>query len=182
MPDLLVVYRKCTTSRLKVTQEEISKLKWCNRIIIPIAFRLANFDERGYSDDPSLRMTLFNVWSQTELTYSIICATIPSLLHFMKGLNTTFGGLKDQNTSTNSRRRSRPSFPSFNKSFTRSRTKTELSQRSRRADDEEELTVFETDETARTRSVDRGGKDSIVSSNSQSLVIQKAVAYSVQYE
>lgn len=150
----------------------------CSSIIVPIAFRLATFDKSGYSEDPSLRMTLFTVWTQTELNYSIICATIPSLLHFMKNLNTTFGGLKDQNTSTNSRRRSKYS---FTKTFTRSKTKTEVSQRSKRADDEEELTVFENDEAARARSTDQGN-DSISSNNSQNLVIQKAVAYSVQYE
>lgn len=125
-------------------------------------------------------MTLFNVWTQTELNYSIICATIPSLLHFMKNLNTTFGAVKDPNASGGSRRRSPYS---FSKTFTRTKTKTEVSQRSRRADDEEELTVFETDESAGPRSA--AGKDSITSSNSQnsqSLVIQKAVAYSVQYE
>lgn len=123
-------------------------------------------------------MTLFNVWTQTELNYSIICATIPSLLHFMKNLNTTFGGLKEPSVSGGSRRRSPLS---FSKTFTRSKTKTEVSQRSRAADDEEELTVFESEETAGARSADRG-KNSIASSHSQSLVIQKAVAYSVQYE
>jgi hypothetical protein len=36
---------------------------------------------------------LFVVWTQTELSYSIISATIPTLRPVMNNLNTQFGGL-----------------------------------------------------------------------------------------
>ena len=73
----------------------------CDSMIIPIAFRLATFDERGYTTNPTLLEDHFVVWTQTELNYSLISATIPTLRSVMNSLNTHFGGL-GQTTSSGS--------------------------------------------------------------------------------
>ena len=62
-------------------------------MIIPIAFRVATFDERGWNTDPMFHEDLFIVWTQAELSYSVIAATIPTLRPMMNNLNTHFGGL-----------------------------------------------------------------------------------------
>ncbi|ERF77066.1 hypothetical protein EPUS_06284 [Endocarpon pusillum Z07020] len=62
-------------------------------MIVIIAFRLATFDEAGFTTHPTLLEDLFVVWTQAELNYSTISATIPSLRPFMNNLNTQFGGL-----------------------------------------------------------------------------------------
>ncbi len=64
-----------------------------HRMIIIIAFRLATFDEAGLTTNPTLLQDLFVVWTQTELNYSLISATIPSLRPVMNNFNTQFGGL-----------------------------------------------------------------------------------------
>ena len=69
-------------------------------IIIAIAFRLATYSRHGLTTDPSLREAEFIAWTQTELNYSIISATIPGLLQFMRNLNTQFGGLTEQENVT----------------------------------------------------------------------------------
>jgi hypothetical protein len=63
------------------------------RIIITIAFRLATFDEEAWTTNPTFSECLFVVWTQAELNYSIISATIPNLRPVMNSLNTQFGGL-----------------------------------------------------------------------------------------
>lgn len=62
-------------------------------IIAAIGLRVATFDEKGYTTNPTLMEDLFIVWTQTELSYSIISATIPALRPIMHTLNTQFGGL-----------------------------------------------------------------------------------------
>lgn len=62
-------------------------------MIIPIVFRLATFDSSARNSDFFLAEDLFIVWTQTELNYSIISATIPTLRIFATTLNTQFGGL-----------------------------------------------------------------------------------------
>jgi hypothetical protein len=64
-----------------------------HRLVIAIAFRLATFDASGYTTNPTLFEDLFIVWTQTELNYSIMSATIPALRPVMNNLNTQFGGL-----------------------------------------------------------------------------------------
>lgn len=61
-----------------------------------MAFRLHTFDEAGLTVNPTLRETLFIVWSQAELDFSIVAATIPTLRRFVSGLATYYGAL-DQN-------------------------------------------------------------------------------------
>jgi hypothetical protein len=63
------------------------------RMIITTAFRIATFDSAGWTTDPTIREDLFIVWTQTELVYSIISATIPILRPFMQNLNSQFGGM-----------------------------------------------------------------------------------------
>lgn len=62
-------------------------------MIIPIAFRIENFDSVGWTTDPTIREDTFIIWTQTELNYSIISATIPILRPFMNSLNSQFGGM-----------------------------------------------------------------------------------------
>lgn len=62
-------------------------------MIIPISMRLAEFKEAGRSSNFTLLDDLFIVWTQTELNYSLISATIPTLRSFISKLNTQFGGL-----------------------------------------------------------------------------------------
>ncbi|KAK5069183.1 hypothetical protein LTR64_008663 [Lithohypha guttulata] len=61
--------------------------------IIAIAFRLRSFDAAGFSTNPFLLEADFICWTQSELNWSIISATIPSFQNFLKNLNTHFGGL-----------------------------------------------------------------------------------------
>ncbi|RMZ88474.1 hypothetical protein DV736_g4297, partial [Chaetothyriales sp. CBS 134916] len=65
-------------------------------IISAIVCRLVTFDPAALTYNPSNREALFIVWTQTELNYSVITATIPGLLQFMRDLNTNFGGLTEQ--------------------------------------------------------------------------------------
>lgn len=60
-------------------------------MIIAIAFRLANFNTVGLTTNPTFLQDKFIVWTQTELGYSIMAATIPSLRPFIKTLATNYG-------------------------------------------------------------------------------------------
>lgn len=62
-------------------------------MIIPIAFRLSNFEGAGRSTNFTLLEGVFIVWTQTELNYSLISATIPTLRPFVSNLNTQLGGV-----------------------------------------------------------------------------------------
>ena len=77
----------CTSRR------KSSRLRICHSLIIAVAFRLANFNEAGRATNPFLLEELFIVWTQTELNYSIISATVPTLRPFVNNLNTQLGGL-----------------------------------------------------------------------------------------
>lgn len=62
-------------------------------MIIPVAFRLANHDQVGLPTDPTFREVLFVVWTQVELHFSIIFATIPVLRPVINSLNTSYSSL-----------------------------------------------------------------------------------------
>lgn len=62
-------------------------------IIIFIAFRMDTFDSAGYTTNPYIREASFIAWTQSELNYSLISATIPTFQSFLKNLNTGFGGI-----------------------------------------------------------------------------------------
>lgn len=62
-------------------------------MIVAIAFRLQTFDEAGWTTDPILLEASFIAWTQSELSYSLVSATIPSFQNLLKNLNTQFGGL-----------------------------------------------------------------------------------------
>lgn len=67
-------------------------MKDCS-IIIAIAFRLATYDPAGLMVDPTFREVLFVVWTQVELHFSIIFATIPVLRPVVNNLNTSYSSL-----------------------------------------------------------------------------------------
>jgi hypothetical protein len=60
-------------------------------LIIAIACRLANFDANGLPTNPTLLQAKYIAWTQTELAYSIIAATIPRLRPFIRNLSTNYG-------------------------------------------------------------------------------------------
>jgi hypothetical protein len=62
-------------------------------MIILITFRLLTFDKTGRSRNFTLLETVFIVWTQTELNYSLISATIPTLRPFVSNFNTQLGGI-----------------------------------------------------------------------------------------
>ncbi|KAJ9612102.1 hypothetical protein H2200_003699 [Cladophialophora chaetospira] len=62
-------------------------------LIIFIALRLHTFDQSGYTTNPLIRETNFIAWTQSEMTYSLISATVPIFHNFLKSLSTGFGGL-----------------------------------------------------------------------------------------
>lgn len=62
-------------------------------MIVPVALRLANHDQAGLTTDPTFREVLFVVWTQVELHFSIIFATIPILRPVINSLNTSYSSL-----------------------------------------------------------------------------------------
>lgn len=61
-------------------------------LVIAISYRLATFNQAGLTTDPFILEDQFIIWSQTELCYSIISATIPTLRPFVNNLTTHYGG------------------------------------------------------------------------------------------
>ena len=62
-------------------------------MVIAIAFQLTTFDEYGWAKDPFIILAPSIAWSQAELNWALISATIPTFQNFLKILNTHFGGL-----------------------------------------------------------------------------------------
>jgi hypothetical protein len=60
-------------------------------LIVAIACRLVNFDAHGLTTNPTLLQAQYIAWTQTELAYSIIAATLPRLRPFIKNLSTNYG-------------------------------------------------------------------------------------------
>ena len=58
-----------------------------------IVFRIINFDNPDRIPNPTLFEAGFIIWTQAELCYSLIAATIPTLRPFVTNLNTQFGAL-----------------------------------------------------------------------------------------
>lgn len=149
-----------------------------------VAIRLATFDRAGLTSDPSLRETSFIIWTQTEINFSIISATIPTLLQFMRDLNTHFGGLTEQEAMTyGSHKRSNHSFPM---SILRSANKTSASHNQLTNPKAEQGDIFDNSHghssTVVARHPNLASKDSMGSNDSQRMIIQREVGYTVQYE
>ena len=62
-------------------------------MIIPVAFRAAKYNNKGELIDPTLDETAFLCWSQTEMNFTIIAATIPIASKFLATLSTHFGAV-----------------------------------------------------------------------------------------
>ena len=80
--------------------EQAQLLTKCRSIIVPIAFRLATYDQAGLTVDPTFKDVLFVVWTQVELHFSIISATIPVLRPVANNLNTSYSSLGPAVSST----------------------------------------------------------------------------------
>lgn len=62
-------------------------------MVIAIAFRIKTFNQDGWTTNPLLLEAPFIAWTQSEMNYSLISATIPSFQSFLKNMNTQFGGI-----------------------------------------------------------------------------------------
>ena len=62
-------------------------------MIIPIGFRLATFSTSGLTTAPALLEDGFIVWTQIELYYSIVSATIFCIRALITNLTTHYGAL-----------------------------------------------------------------------------------------
>ncbi|KAK1090860.1 hypothetical protein LTR48_007465 [Friedmanniomyces endolithicus] len=60
-------------------------------LLVATGFRLASFDKLGFTVDPTLLEASYVCWTQTEMHYSVISATIPTATKFVKELNTHYG-------------------------------------------------------------------------------------------
>ncbi|KAK1073750.1 hypothetical protein LTR74_001604 [Friedmanniomyces endolithicus] len=60
-------------------------------LLVATGFRLASFDKLGFTVDPTLLEASYVCWTQTEMNYSVISATIPTATKFVKELNTHYG-------------------------------------------------------------------------------------------
>jgi hypothetical protein len=63
------------------------------RIIIIAVYRLLSLRDFRATSDALLDRVFVVVWTQGELTYSLVTATIPSLVPFLARLNTGLGAL-----------------------------------------------------------------------------------------
>ncbi|KAK5125219.1 hypothetical protein LTR85_000895 [Meristemomyces frigidus] len=61
-------------------------------IIIITGFRLGSFNQTAFTTDFTLGEASYIAWTQTELNYSIISATIPIARQFVSSLGTHYGG------------------------------------------------------------------------------------------
>ena len=68
-----------------------SKTDIARSLIVAIGFRLATFNVAGLTTNPTILQAEYITWTQTELAYSIIAATIPRLRPFIKKLATNYG-------------------------------------------------------------------------------------------
>lgn len=60
-------------------------------MLIATGFRLGSFDKAGFSINPTLLEASYICWTQTEMNYSIVSATIPSATKLVKSLSTNYG-------------------------------------------------------------------------------------------
>ncbi|KAI5206250.1 hypothetical protein E4T38_03889 [Aureobasidium subglaciale] len=89
--------------------------------IIAIAYRLKTFPTAGLLVNPTLSESELVVWTQTELNYSLMSATIPCLRTFVSSLSTNYGSIRNAKSSAAfnyestiaSRTQSEPSGQSF---------------------------------------------------------------------
>jgi hypothetical protein len=61
------------------------------RLIAPIILRLFFLNREFSSSDPTLNGVLASVWTQIQISYAIVAATIPCLRPFMNALSTNYG-------------------------------------------------------------------------------------------
>ena len=75
----------------------VSAFAWritaAHSLIIPIGFRIATFNTTGLTINPTLLEDRFIIWTQVELSYSLMSATIPVLRPVIKDLVTNYGVL-----------------------------------------------------------------------------------------
>lgn len=71
------------------TSETLPNIR--TRLIIPTVFRWTNLNRNNFATNPTLLESAFYIWTEIEITYSIVSAIIPSLKPFIKDLATNYG-------------------------------------------------------------------------------------------
>lgn len=84
----------------RISSAENKKLMTTRRIIIPIAFRIAKYDRAGLTTDPTFREVPFVIWTQVEMHFSLISATIPVLRPVILNLSTSYSSLGPKESPT----------------------------------------------------------------------------------
>lgn len=62
-------------------------------LVVAIAFRIVTFNQIGITTNPFLTQAPFIAWTQAQLSYSLVSATVPTFQNFLKTLHTGFGGI-----------------------------------------------------------------------------------------
>ncbi|KAK3705641.1 hypothetical protein LTR37_013249 [Vermiconidia calcicola] len=172
-------------------------LAFCFRLplVIIIAIRLLNFPANTLTRDPTLRLDLFVVWSQTQMFWSIISAIIPSLRPFLRGLSTYTEDLGGSTTDPHSQRYAKPSeYELSNLRSTASNSNHHQSQSQSHwkgggdsSKDFLDTIIGNTGQHSTSvgraqRRADGNDQQSLDSNDSQNMIIQKDVQFTVAWE
>lgn len=158
---------------------------------------MATFDGATLTTNPTLHLDYFIVWTQAEMYYSLMSATVPILRPFMKNLNALHGGLglggtTVGNSNTDSRSRS---IGNYRLSVLKSKLNSSHNRSETREEDEENMIKSEparnsgntvSQDLAHKPSIatSRDGKDagSIQSLSDEHMTIRKDVSFMISHE
>lgn len=77
-----------------------------SRVIAPALLRLFYLNQEIASSDPTLHGVLASVFTQIQISYAIVAATIPCLRPFMAALSTNYGAPAQTRTSPSGTKKS----------------------------------------------------------------------------
>ncbi|CZT50031.1 uncharacterized protein RSE6_10950 [Rhynchosporium secalis] len=147
-------------------------------MIAPIILRLFSILAALNSQDPTLAGTMVIVYTQIELCYAIIAATLPCLRPFMNALSTHYGtpaSLKitpnDSNTYSPNSNSKRSKVP-----------RTEVLKLGPVRNDQYDIPVWRWDKTTHHASVVGGDQQSKQSHESEQMIISKNTQWAVDFE
>lgn len=148
-----------------------------HRVVAPAILRLYYLDQEFASSDSTLHGVLASVFTQIQLGYAIIAATIPCLRPFMAALNTHYGSPATLTSPSGSKGQ-----------YTTSYNLTSLrSAGSRFGGSQLDRSQFPTprvpwDQTKHQASVVSGDRHSIESQGSKRMIISKNTEWHVDFE
>lgn len=151
-------------------------------MIAPTILRLDSIFDTFRSTDPTLRGALSQVYTQIELSYAIIAATLPCFRPFMKALSTHYGApspmkFTPKSTPTNTHAYSLNSVSKRSK-MTGSR---EWSSKGKTKTGLDDVPVLRWDGSAHHASVVSGDQRSIQSHDSKQMIISKNTQWTVDF-